>query len=1067
MKAPKSFCDIDVEGSVARRFELQVQRYPERIAIDYAGQQFSYAKLNSLANHYAHALLAVCPAAVPTRIAVFMDKGIENIAAILAVLKCGHAYVPVDPEFPDDRNAFILSDSDAGAIIGQHSHKDYIAKLTSNAVPIIDVDQLESVGIVENCDLDVSADALAYVIYTSGSTGRPKGVMQNNRNLLHGCMRRTNLQCVTPDDRMSLFYSCSVMGSVYCIFGALLNGAGLYPYNIREDGLDELADWLVSNNISIYHSVASVFRQFSASYSQSSQKFSVRLVIFGGEKVLTSDVDAAKKVFSSKVSFYTGLGSTETGTIRYFPITAETEITSDVVPIGYPIEGVEILLLDENGAVVETGDIGEIAVKSRYIALGYWNNPEATNSVFSVDENDSAVRIYRMGDLAVENSDGLLVHRGRKDFQVKIRGFRVETGEVESALQQHPSIDEVVVTAVDVGAGTQLAAYIVLTKALCHKGVSVRSLREFLNGILPYYMIPTMFVELDELPKTPNRKVDRKALPQPSAANELVSEAPIAPSTATEKLVVEICSVLLQRDDIGINQNFFEIGGDSLTATQLVSRLNNQLNKTIFMRDIFSATDFKSLAAVLDETTESIQTPEQGKLQKAKRGDRIPLSFAQKRMWLVDQLHDASSTYNISNTIKVNGVVDIAALTLAVNKIVERHETLRTIFPSDVNGPWQQIQKFKSFNLPLLDLTSNDKSGREWEAMRAVQDMVQSPHNLAIGPLFDAKLIKLDTSEFILCFVFNHIIYDNIWSSGVFFNELNGWYRHYLNNQPEEFLPEPEFQFVDYAVWEQCRVDAAAQQHISYWQSQLANPPGPSLLPTDFHRPSRASLRGAQVQLTLPESVRLGLSHLSKLESATHFMVLIAAWQCLLYRYSGQQDILVGTPTGRRYRTETEGMIGLFINNLVVRSQCNPALTFREYLAQVRATTIEAFSHDELPFEKIVSEINPDRIQGVSPFFQHFFIHRNATKSAWKLGDLAVTPLAMHQGGSKFDITLSVLEDDDKISGTLEYATDLFERSSMERMAANYIELLSSIAANPDQLLSELSIIAPNERQQL
>ena len=989
MKVPeKAFCDINIEESAALRFEQQVRRFPERVAIDYAGQRLNYAQLNSLANHYARAILAICPASIPTRIAVFMDKGVENIAAILAVLKCGHAYVPVDPEFPEDRNAYILSDSDAGAILAQHRHVDFIAKLVSDAVPIIDVDQLDVASIAENCDVDVPADALAYVIYTSGSTGRPKGVMQNNRNLLHGCMRRTNLQCVTPDDRMSLFYSCSVMGSVYCIFGALLNGAGLYPYNIREDGLDELAEWLINYQVTIYHSVASVFRQFSASYSQSTQTFSVRLVIFGGEKVLTSDVEAAKKVFSSKVSFYTGLGSTETGTIRYFPITADTQISSDVVPIGYPIEGVEIVLLDENGGVVETGAIGEIAVKSRFIALGYWNDPEATDKVFSADGGDADVRVYRMGDLAVENSDGLLVHRGRKDFQVKIRGFRVETGEVESALQQHPAIADVVVTAVDVGTGAQLAAYVVLTKELCPKGVNVRGLRDYLNGILPYYMIPTMFVELDELPKTPNRKVDRKALPQPSAANELVSEAAVAPTTATEKLIVDICSVLLQRDDIGVNQNFFEIGGDSLTATQLVSRLNSQLNKTIFMRDIFAATDFKSLALVLDETTQTIQTPEQGALKKAERSERTPLSFAQKRMWLVDKLHGASSTYNISNTIKVSGVVDMAALNLAVNKIVERHETLRTIFPSDANGPWQQIQKFKSFTLPLLDLTSVEKAGRDWEAMRTVQDMVNRPHDLTAGPLFGVQVIKLDITEFIICFVFNHIIYDNIWSSGVFFTELNGWYLHYLNDVAEEFLPEPEFQFVDYAVWEQQRVGDTTQQHIHYWKSQLENLPGPSLLPTDFHRPSKASLRGAQVQLSLPESVRLGLSHLTKLESATNFMVLIAAWQCLLYRYSGQQDILVGTPTGRRYRTETESMIGLFINNLVVRSQCQPRLSFREYLAQVRATTIEAFSHDEVPFEKIVSEINPERIQGVSPFFQHFFIHRNATKLPWRLGDL-------------------------------------------------------------------------------
>jgi len=1053
---------VDIEQSIAGRFEELVARFPERLAISDERLTLTYDGLNRLANRIGRGL-GDAPAG---RVVVCIETGTQCVAAILGVLKAGHAYVPVDPAFPESRNAFIVEDAQASLILTNSRHLAAAQSLATGRARVIDIDALPPDTPEHNLGRDISPDALAWIIYTSGSTGKPKGVMQNQRNTLHGWMRRTRLQRVTPADRMTLFYSCSVMGSVYCIFGSLLNGAALFPYDFREKGVDELAAWLQANRITIYHSVASVFRQFATSYRGVPGGFAVRLVTFGGERVLTSDVELARGVFSRSVEFYTGLGSTETGTIRYFYIGPETVLKDAVVPIGYPVEGMEVVLLDDADRALGPGQVGEITVRSRYLALGYWNNPEATAKAFRAVPGDAAARAYHMGDMGELRSDGLLQHRGRKDFQVKIRGFRVEVGEVETALLGHQAIKEAVVVARDVGSETHLVAYLVDTGA--GGDINVRGLRQRLQKRLPYYMVPTIYVRLDAIPRTPNNKVDRLRLPEPTRENSLLDDVRVAPADDLERELLEICSELLRVTEIGSNHNFFDLGGHSLSATQLVARVQHRWGVKLGMRQIFEAADLKAIAAQIRTAGPAGAPADVRRLEIAPRSGRLPLSFAQRRMWLIDALNAGNSAYNISNTVRLEGALNVAALQRALSEVVGRHESLRTRFPSDGGEPWQEVLPAGPVELPLVDLSDGTDAERETRAQTVVRSMLQRHHDLAQGPLFQCALIRLEPLKSILVLVFNHIIYDNIWSSGILFRELAALYKAFASGATSSPLEPQRFQFADFAAWERAR---ATQQdlapHVEYWKRQLANLPPPLQVPGDHLRPDKPSLKGGQVAFQVPAALSSALADFARAESATPFMVLLACWQLLLHRYTQQNDIIVGTPTGRRYLAETEGMIGLFINNLVLRTDFSGAPDFRGLLAQVRKITIDGFTHDELPFEDLVTALRVERTSGVSPLFQHLFIHRNATHSNWELPGLKLTPYNMHVGGSKFDLTLSMLEEGPLLSGTLEYSSDLFERETAARIARHFVTLLGSAIENPQRPVAQLDLLADEERNEL
>src|SRR5215212_7331058 len=590
----------ETEQSIPQRFEQQVSRYPDRLAVKTRNHQLSYAALNEAANRVARALLAQRGKGAES-IALLLEHGASMIATILGVLKAGKVYVPLDPSFPYARNAYILEDSQAGLIVTNNENRSLAESLSENRHPLIDIDEIDATLSDENVDLPISADNLANIIYTSGSTGQPKGVVQNHRNLLHVAMRYTNGLQISAEDRLTLLQSYSVAGSVSNMLGALLNGGSLLPFNVKEEGLIELAGWLSEEEITVYHSVPTVFRQFATTLTGKEEFPGLRLVRLGGEPVSVGDVQLYKRYFPSDSIFVNSYGASEAASVLRYCVDKDTEISGAVVPVGYPLGDVDILLLDDEGAAVGSNRVGEIVIKSRHVSPGYWRRPDLTRAAFVTDPQDEDGWVYRTGDLGYMQRDGCLVVTGRNDFRVKIRGFRIEVAEIERALRGLAKIKEAVVVAREDQHGEKrLVAYVVPEP---EEAPTISELRAFLKDKLPDYMVPSAFLVLETLPMTPNGKLDRLALPAPSLVRPELEANFVAPRTPAEERLAEIFEEVLGLERVGVHDDFFELGGHSLLATRVVSRVRGAFRAELPLRYLFET----PTVAGLTERIEAVQ----------------------------------------------------------------------------------------------------------------------------------------------------------------------------------------------------------------------------------------------------------------------------------------------------------------------------------------------------------------------------------------------------------------------------------------------------------------------------
>ena len=592
-----AFKKEDVEGSIPRRFEQQVAKSPHRLAVKAKGHQLTYDELNRAANHVAHAVLAQRGEGEEP-VALLLEQGISLTVGLLGILKAGKFYVPLDASFPHARSGDMLEDSQAGLIVN-NKNLSLVKELAQSALQIVNIDALDSNLSTENPGLSISPDCLACILYTSGSTGQPKGVIQNHRNVLHFSRIYTNGFHICPDDRLSFLASSSVTAPLWDMFGALLNGATLFPFNLKQEGVGTLAKWLSQEEITIYNSVTTVFRHFAGALTGEAEFPKLRLIRIGGESVYKHDVTLYKRHFSQDCILHNGLGATEVKIFRRYFIDKETEITGNIVPAGYAVEGAKVVLLNDTGDEVDFNQVGEIAVKSRYLSLGYWRRPDLTQAKFLPDPNGSDERIYLTGDLGRMLPDGCLVHLDRKDFQVQIRGYRVEIAEIETVLLDHPAIKEAVVVAQgDQTGNKRLVAYLVLHRK---PAPTVTTLRQVLAETLPSYMIPSTFMMLDSLPLTPTGKVDRRALPTPDTERPKLEVAFVAPRTPVEESLAEIWSEVLGIDPVGIADNFLELGGNSLLATQVISRVLNTFQVELPLRSLFDSPAVADMAVVITQ----------------------------------------------------------------------------------------------------------------------------------------------------------------------------------------------------------------------------------------------------------------------------------------------------------------------------------------------------------------------------------------------------------------------------------------------------------------------------------
>ncbi|HKU72441.1 MAG TPA: amino acid adenylation domain-containing protein [Pyrinomonadaceae bacterium] len=869
---------------------------------------------------------------------------------------------------------------------------------------------------------------------------------------------------ICANDKVSLFSSYSFDAAVMDIFGAVLNGATLCPIDIRTEDLNRLSARLNEAEITIYHSTPTVYRYFVNTLRAQDVCPSVRLVVLGGEEVQKTDFELYRQHFSPLCLFVNGLGPTEsTISLQYF-LNQQTEITHDTVPVGYAaVENTEVSLFNEAGEQVALYGVGEIIVKSPHVALGYWRRLELTHTQFSTASADGYWRSYRTGDLGRWLADGTIEYVGRRDNQVKIRGHRVELGEVEAALRMCPGVSEcaVVMRRGENGSGERLVAYVVMGEL--EKG-SVSEWRQQLEERLPQYMVPPVFLVIDKMPMTASGKVNRRALPEVAASRAELEREYEAPRTETEEMLVSIWREVLQAERVGVHDNFFELGGHSLLATRMVSLVRESFQVEVPLRSVFESPTVAGLAA----RVETMMAGEHGlalpAIERVERVGELPLSYAQQRLWFLDQFEPERAVYNISHCFQLSGTLEVAVLERALTEVLRRHESLRTNFVNGPEGPVQVISPATKWSIAVEDLQGLSEAEREMEVSRIAAKQAQASFDLSMGPLIRVKLVRLSSKEHLLWLTLHHIVCDG-WSIAVLMQELVRLYQGYSKGEAA-VLEELPVQYADYAAWQrQWLQGSVLEQQVEYWKQQLAGAPAVLSLPTDRARPPRQTFKGGRVQQSLTPELSEQLQQLSQRHGVTLFMTLLAGFQLLLGRYSGQEDVVVGTPIANRTRRELEGLIGFFANTLVMRTELSGDPSFAELLERVREVCLGAYQHQDLPFEKLVEELQPERSLSHSPIFQVMFILQNNQAAGFeqRLGDLQFKTRGVETEAAKFDLTLSVAG----LSCSLEYNTDLFNAETAERLVRHWINVLQAVSADPAQRISEVPLLSMEERQQL
>ena len=1056
------FAREDVDASIPQRFEKMVQRFGDRPAVKSRTETLTYAELNNLANRLATRILNVRPHG-PESVAVLVSQKTALIYAILAILKTGKFVVLLDPSFPQARNLGMLENSQSRLVIADRENIHRAIELLGPKGEALELDLNEPTIRAAGVRTSIDPKDLAFVFYTSGSTGDPKGVMQTHQNILHNLMLRTRVYHVSQHDRISLLTS-GTSSAVINMFLALLNGAASLAFDVQKQGLASLGSWLASERISICFISGPLFRAFYESFSGHESLPHLRAVRLTSEAIYDEDVNIYKKIVSPQCVLVNGLSSSETGPLTKYLIDHTTKIVGRDVPVGFANPDKEIFLVDDNGDRIGANKVGEIVVRSRYLSPGYWRRPDLTQVKFKSDPQEEGIQIYFSGDLGIMLPDGCILHRGRKDLRVKIRGYSVEVAEIESALRDYPAIGEAVVVARPGESGeARLIAYF---SRQAQSRTSVSELRRFLRHKLPDYMIPSAFVLLDAMPITSTGKIDRKALPEPKNSRHHLNTPFISPRTSHEEKLATIWAKELGVDPIGIHDDFFDLGGHSLLAMRVISQIRDDLQVELSLNNFFETPTVAALADYI----ETAHAPRGGlgmfSIPLASRDREILPSFSQQSLWLTDQLEAGSPAYNLFSATKLKGPLNVIALEQSFNEIIRRHEILRTVFRS-VNGqPFQIILPALTIALSVVDLRDiASPVEREAAARRLSTAEARRPFDLERGPLLRATLLRLTADTHVLFLTIHHIIFD-AWSRKILVQELATFYEGFSSGSPA-LLPALPVQYADFAHWQRRRLqEKALEEQLAYWKVQLKNL-SVLKLPSDHRQPAVRTFKGERQYFALRAEVVTGLKILARQEGVTLFMTLLAAYLTLLHRYTGQNDIGIGSPISGRDRSELQRLIGFFLNMLVLRTDLSGNPTFRELLSRVRRVCVEAYANQDVPFEKVVQELQPERSLSLNPLFQVTFALQDGPTDLVEPVGMTAEDVDLGSGISNFDLQLFMIEGEATLNGWLIYSIDLFDAVSIARMANHFQIMLEAVVANPDRRIGELSMLTEAEKHQL
>ena len=1036
------------ENTISRLFEEQVERTPDNTALVFGDKKFTYQQLNEQANRFAHCLRERYGIHPNDLVGVLLNRSEYMIIAVLGIVKAGGAYVPIDPEYPEKRIKFMLDDLCCKAVVTDG--EDYDNFDTSSMENVINIKSVQG-ECITNPVVNSLPNDMAYVMYTSGSTGTPKGVTVAHKPVVR-LVKNTNYIEISSGDRILQTGSIFFDASTFEIWGTLLNGAALY--------LVPLADLLKINRlgriirdcqITIMWLTSSFFNQIVE--EDESVFCDVKHLLVGGERLSVSHINKLREANRS-LNIINGYGPTENTT---FTTTYKIDqIFETDIPIGTPVSNTRVYILDNNGGLSPIGFPGELCITGDGLAMGYLNHPSMTDEKFIPCPFEPGKKMYRTADITRLLPDGNIEFLGRSDNQVKIRGFRIECGEIEQTILQLPFINEAVVIVRDSeNMEKELVSYIVSDREVPASDIKIH-----LSYKLPHYMVPSQFIQLEKMPLTRNGKIDKRALPEFGNAKLSGKSEFIGPRSSIESRISDIWKEILSRDKIDVHDNFFDIGGHSLKAVRVSSQIHCELGVEINLRTLFQHPTISSLSGVIDNREQSRYIP----IRKVPDAAHYPVSHAQQRLWILDKIEENSNAYNIPASFTIKGDLDIEALTSALNQLVERHEILRTRFITIQGEPRQKIEEDKVFKITMEDL-----SGRKNPEEKVKTESYKHAHasfNLEKEELIRVKVLKLGNKHYMLLITLHHIICDG-WSLSIFVRELFVFYKSRLMGMNALLEPLP-VQYKDYSAWHnEMILNGKLKDAGVYWHTKLSGEIPVLSLPTDLVRPLVQSFQGDRINFIISKENTDSLRELCKANGVSLFMFFVALVKVLLYRYSSQEDIIVGSPVAGRQHKDLEGQIGYYVNTLALRDKVMGKDSFRSLLKQVKKTVTNGFDHQEYPFDTLVDELAVKREVNRSPLFDVMVTHQNIEEIEFRLPGVEISQTWNDYLISKFDLTFSFSELEEEVECSIEYNTSLFHEDRIQRAKHHLMSILRSILADSEECIDDINIIPESEKNKL
>ena len=1067
--------DYPCDKSISQLFAEQCERTPDSVAVREGGQQLTFLQLHERSNRLAQYLRSL-GAGRGVRVALCVERSIDMVVGLLGILKTGAAYVPLDPSYPPQRIGFMLQDSEAAIVIVHHKDTDKLPAHSARVVGLdSDWDGTSSERAHSPSTVPPSSgqgDDTAYVLYTSGSTGMPKGVRGTHRAAVNRFAWMWRSYPFQPGEVCCQKTNLGFVDSVWEIFGPLLAGVPnvIIPQETLSDP-EELLKTLAGEGVTRIVLVPSLLRLLLEHAPNLGERVPrLKLWTSSGE-VLPIDLAERFRAAFPQATLLNLYGSAEVAADVTCHEVTEADLRAESIPIGKPIANTQIYILDANWNPVPIGAQGMIYAGGDNLACGYWRRAELTAERFV--ENpiapERSARLYRTGDVGRFKANGEIEYLGRIDSQVKLRGMRLELGEIEAMLRSHPAVwDAVVALSSD---QQRLAAYVTVETG---QAPAAGELRRFLRARLPEHMVPANYNRLEHWPLLPSGKVDREAVLHATAIPIEDCDRVTAPRTEVERKLAEVWQELLQLEQVGIDQNFFEVGGHSLLAMRVMARIRGLFEVELPVRSLFEEPTLAALAGAVERAQGLGPKAGAPVLQRWARPiparigmaqTAFPTSFAQQRLWFLDQLEPQTAAYNLARAFRVTGPLDLRTLTQAFQEMVRRHESLRTVFDSVDGQSRQIILPDLEVQIPLIDLSNTLESEREKAALEIASAEGKKPFDLTEGPLLRAVLVKLKTDQHVLILVMHHIITDG-WSIAILFKELTQCYEAFAEGRRPELSALP-VQYAEYAQWQREYLSGEVlANEVAYWKQRLAGAPTILDLPTDYRRPSSHSWHGATEELVLDSATLARLKAFAQEENGTLFMVCLAAFEAWIWRYTMQNSLLIGTPAAARSQVEIENLIGFFVNTLVFRGDFTGKMSFRELVRQVRGFALEAYAHQDVPFEKLVEELVRQRSVDITPLFQVMFTFQNMPKQILKLRGLEMEELPFETGIAKFDLTGEVYEDDEEhtLHWRFEYNKDLFRQETIRNMIEQFKNLLSGVLADPEGPLVEAALMSARER---